>query len=281
MEEHYYKLLGLQKGATLEAIKKAYKKYAAKYHPDKHNGDDFFKERFQEVQEAYEYLTQNYQIPEPEIINFDVSKQENLNDIGKNTRNDKNIPVIHSFKTSLEQRYASYKNDYDNTSGGKMFTIPFSWETSNADLVSLSLYEETKKGKYTYRNLLKSIDLPKNGNTNIEIKSDERICAELSVTNLQSEIKNQSSIWINYIPTFGDRLGEGFIWAFTAGVIMALIGEFHDLLGNLLGIGWLIEGIIPPIIQTVIIITLIVAFIIGFFNKIWLYLLRRYEAKVF
>jgi len=55
MEEHYYRVLGLQKGATLEEIKKAYKKYAAKFHPDKHGGDEFFKERFQEIQEAYDY----------------------------------------------------------------------------------------------------------------------------------------------------------------------------------------------------------------------------------
>ena len=60
MEKNYYQMLGLEEGASLEEIKAAYRKYAIKFHPDKQNGDEFFKERFQEIQEAYEYLCQNY-----------------------------------------------------------------------------------------------------------------------------------------------------------------------------------------------------------------------------
>ena len=56
MRKNYYQVLGLDENASLEDIKKAYKKYAVKFHPDKNNGDEFFTERFQEVQEAYEYL---------------------------------------------------------------------------------------------------------------------------------------------------------------------------------------------------------------------------------
>ena len=49
----YYKILGVQKGATLEDIKKAYRKLAHKYHPDK-GGDAT---RFKEVAEAYQVLS--------------------------------------------------------------------------------------------------------------------------------------------------------------------------------------------------------------------------------
>ena len=49
----YYKILGVQKGATLEDIKKAYRRLAHKYHPDK-GGDAT---RFKEVAEAYQVLS--------------------------------------------------------------------------------------------------------------------------------------------------------------------------------------------------------------------------------
>ena len=52
----YYQILGLQRDASSEDIRKAYRTYAAKFHPDKHEGDAFFEERFKEVKEAYETL---------------------------------------------------------------------------------------------------------------------------------------------------------------------------------------------------------------------------------
>lgn len=52
----YYKILGVSKNATQEEIKKAYRKLAVKYHPDKTQGDKNSEERFKEVGEAYEVL---------------------------------------------------------------------------------------------------------------------------------------------------------------------------------------------------------------------------------
>ena len=56
MIKNYYQVLGLKEGATREEIKKAYKDYIKHFHPDLHKNSDFFKKRFQEVQEAYDYL---------------------------------------------------------------------------------------------------------------------------------------------------------------------------------------------------------------------------------
>lgn len=53
----YYQVLGIDPRATNEEIKKAYRLYATKFHPDKQNGDKFFEERFKEIQEAYEILS--------------------------------------------------------------------------------------------------------------------------------------------------------------------------------------------------------------------------------
>ena len=53
----YYEVLGLKKGATADEIKKAYRRLAKENHPDLHPGDKACEERFKEVNEAYEVLS--------------------------------------------------------------------------------------------------------------------------------------------------------------------------------------------------------------------------------
>ena len=53
----YYEVLGLQKGASEEEIKKAFRKMAMKYHPDKNPGNKEAEEKFKEVNEAYSVLS--------------------------------------------------------------------------------------------------------------------------------------------------------------------------------------------------------------------------------
>lgn len=55
--KNYYQILGIERNSSLPEIKKAYRKLATKFHPDKNGGDKFFEERFKEIQEAYEVLT--------------------------------------------------------------------------------------------------------------------------------------------------------------------------------------------------------------------------------
>lgn len=56
MTKDYYQILNLHVNATPNDIRKAYRLYAQKFHPDKHQGDKFFEERFKEVNESYETL---------------------------------------------------------------------------------------------------------------------------------------------------------------------------------------------------------------------------------
>ncbi len=54
MAKDYYEILGVEKGATKDDIKKAFRKLAHQYHPDKNQGDDA---KFKEVNEAYQTLS--------------------------------------------------------------------------------------------------------------------------------------------------------------------------------------------------------------------------------
>src|ERR1041384_6036914 len=53
----YYEILGVSKNATADEIKKAYRKVAMQFHPDRNPGDKAAEEKFKEAAEAYEILS--------------------------------------------------------------------------------------------------------------------------------------------------------------------------------------------------------------------------------
>jgi curved DNA-binding protein len=70
----YYKILGVDKKASQDEIKKAYRKLAVKYHPDKNPGNKEAEERFKEIGEAYEVLG-------------DAEKRKKYDSLGVNWKN--------------------------------------------------------------------------------------------------------------------------------------------------------------------------------------------------
>ncbi len=73
----YYKILGVDKKATPDGIKKAYRKLARKYHPDVNPNDKTAENKFKELQEAYDILK-------------DEKKRKEYDDLGSNYFNFKN-----------------------------------------------------------------------------------------------------------------------------------------------------------------------------------------------
>ena len=57
IKRDYYEVLGVGRNATAEELKRAYRKLALQYHPDRNNGDPQSEARFKEINEAYEVLS--------------------------------------------------------------------------------------------------------------------------------------------------------------------------------------------------------------------------------
>jgi curved DNA-binding protein CbpA len=132
MKDYYY-ILGLKKEASIEDIKKAYRKLSLKFHPDKNDGDDFFTERFKEIQEANETLSD---LKKRTIYdnNFSNGKPEEKTNNGYNFD-----PVIEYFRANK----ASFEFDEE---------ITFSWKTINSDKVIIKPFGAVQPiGQKTYK----------------------------------------------------------------------------------------------------------------------------------
>jgi tetratricopeptide (TPR) repeat protein len=89
MKDYYY-ILGIGANASLEELKRAYRKLSVKFHPDKNDGDKFFEDRFKEILEAYETLS------DPD--------KKNRYDFKYNSNN-KGGHDFGAFEQSFKQRY--------------------------------------------------------------------------------------------------------------------------------------------------------------------------------
>jgi curved DNA-binding protein CbpA len=132
MKDYYY-ILGLKPNATTEEVKKAYRKLSLKFHPDKNDGDEFFTERFKEIQEAYEILADSLK-----RSNYDNQKNRATN-YNQNSSGSNFNPDIEYFKSNK----ASFEYDEE---------ITFTWKTINADKVILKPFGAVPPiGQKTYK----------------------------------------------------------------------------------------------------------------------------------
>lgn len=111
--KNYYYFLGVDKESSEEEIRTAYRKLSLKYHPDKNDNDLFFIKRFQEIQEAYEVLSD-----EEKRKNYNRNYEQNQHSKSKNP------PYIKTFSCN---KYTATENE----------NIILKWQTHNANLVKI------------------------------------------------------------------------------------------------------------------------------------------------
>ncbi len=97
----YYKVLGVEKKASVDDIKKAFRKLARKYHPDVNPGDKRSEEKFKEINEAYEVLS-------------DAEKRRKYDTLGPNWQDQ------FGFSSASGRRSSNFRGsplNYDSSSG--------------------------------------------------------------------------------------------------------------------------------------------------------------------
>lgn len=118
----YYQLLGVNKGASQDEIKKAYRKLAIKYHPDKNQGDKDAELKFKEISEAYEALS-------------DPQKREMYDRYGKDGMNSfggaGGASGAHGF-SSMEDALRTFMGAFGGGGGDSMFESMFGFGGGHA-----------------------------------------------------------------------------------------------------------------------------------------------------
>lgn len=112
--KNYYYFLSVAENASEDEIKKAYRKLSIKYHPDKNDNDTFFANRFIEIQEAYDILS-------------DVEKRRIYDEnLGHQQR---------SYRPTLPPSIKSFSANKIRVQKGEEVIIK--WQTHNADIVKI------------------------------------------------------------------------------------------------------------------------------------------------
>ncbi len=163
----YYKILGISPDATEKDIKRAYRKLALRYHPDRNPGDPLAEERFKEVSEAYAVLVDPDKRRQYDEIRTDKERLKNFRYSQEEIFKD--MFTEHRFSNIFEELFKEFQKMglrfdqrfFQNVFfGGKgiFFGGIFIWGTSESD--NLFRYQ-TKKAEHIKFPKIKPISLLK------------------------------------------------------------------------------------------------------------------------
>lgn len=172
MNKNYYEILGVERNASQEDIKKSFRKLANKFHPDKPTGDT---EKFKKINEAYEVLS-------------DRDKKRNYDDELSGKKRFQGININVDPRSVFEQMRSSFGNEGDffdfDMFGRKTIRKP---EPLRFDLhVSLEDFLQASKKTINYK---KRIVCEKCKGTGAESQNDMKDCENCSGTGRKRENK--------------------------------------------------------------------------------------------
>lgn len=222
MKDYYY-ILGVARTASSEEIRQAYRKLSVKFHPDKNDGDKFFEDRFKEINEAYEALSDDVRRQQYDTV---LMSRNSLQERGgfkekqRHTQAKSTPPIITFFRT-------------DKTALSLGETITFEWDVQNSTYVELrsfgkvgSIGKRTVKPlKFNQNNGLYVELYAINEATGETVKREAFICKQL-VTREHVDTNQNSSKKVDEYQTSDTRLGYKVIFT----VIIILIGLLSILL---------------------------------------------------
>jgi molecular chaperone DnaJ len=111
MKKDYYEILGLSREASKDEVEKAYRKLALKYHPDRNPDDPSSAEKFREVTEAYEVLSDPNKRTQYDQYGFAVDEDE--------------MPRYQYHHVDLDEALRMFMNSFGESFGGGPFSSIF------------------------------------------------------------------------------------------------------------------------------------------------------------
>ena len=219
MKDYYY-LLGLKPSASVDDIKNSYRRLSKKFHPDVNDGDAFFAERFKDIQEAYEVLTN---LERRKLYDFKYSNKT------ESSSNKSNFSPEIEFFTS--NKIGMHIGD----------DITFKWKTINADVVVLEPLGPVKPiGEITYKISNVKIDKIRFKLVAVNSHINRKTESEIIVNNLTYDeiykfnkdnlvVKKRMpfwKLWIRcYLWLFAIGIVAGFLSRGGLGVVVAIVGS--------------------------------------------------------
>lgn len=125
---NYYEILGVEKSATQDEIKKAYRTLAFKYHPDRNQGDKTAEEKFKAITEAYDVLgdetkRRNYDLTGGTQNSYENAQyQQTYSYYGENPFEGFDDETFYNWQRTRQNYQKSYNSDNRRTFRKRTFT---------------------------------------------------------------------------------------------------------------------------------------------------------------
>jgi curved DNA-binding protein CbpA len=150
----YYSILELEPSATLVEIKKAYRKLALQFHPDKNNNDPYAAAQFSEIKEAYEVLTN------PAKKEYYLQQRWYEQSIGKRKKQEAITPVTILLQSLELERHVSTLDIFRmDKEGLKQYILAL---LTDSTIEQLKRFNETETDQAIVATVLKAMNpLPK------------------------------------------------------------------------------------------------------------------------